>query len=94
MTERQKNMAKMLTVSGIVLAVIIIVALVYNIVSLVNLNIRKAEVDANVMHLEAVVEGNEAMIDYRGSDDYIERYARDYLNMMGRHDVAYVGTEE
>ena len=79
----------MLTVCGIVLAVIVVIALVYNIVTLANLNARKAEIERNMDDLRQVVVENQEMIEYRGSDDYIRRYARDYLNMMGRYDTAY-----
>lgn len=91
MTEKQKSIAKLLTVSGIVIAVIVIIALVYNIVSLVNLNTRKNEITAQVQQLTAVAEDNQQLIEYRGEADYIERYARDYLNMMGQYEVAYTG---
>lgn len=91
MTEKQKSIAKLLTVSGIVLAVIVIVALVYNIVTLVNLNTRKSEIQYQVTELTEIVAGNKQLIDYRSDADYIERYARDYLNMMGQFEIAFKG---
>lgn len=93
MTEQQKKLARLLTVSGIIIAVIVIIALVYNIVTLVNLNTRKAEVQERIEYLSAVAAENQELIEFRGQADYIERYARDYLNMMGQYEVAFRGYE-
>ena len=93
LTEKQKNIARLLTVSGIILAIIVIISLVYNVVTLVNLGDRKANLETEISRLGTVVENNDETIEYRSSDDYVERYAREYLNMIGENDVAYKGTE-
>ncbi len=89
MTEKQKKITAIITVTAIVLLLISVVALVYNLISLGVLEARKAELEARSAELQAFIEDNENEIEYKSTSDYIEKYARDYLNMKYEDEEVY-----
>ena len=82
---------KAITISAVVFLLLLIIALVINIVRLSTLNLKKAELTQKLDQIERQIQANDATIDYIGNDDYIDRYAREYLNMQGRDEQAFTG---
>lgn len=89
MTDKQKKITAIITVTGVCLLLISVIALIYNIVSLATLSARRAELEARSEQLQAVIDGNVSEIEYRSTREYIEKYARDYLNMKYEDEEVY-----
>ena len=78
-------------VAAVVLFVLLLVALITNLVRLAGSNSRKAELEAQLAALDRQIEENNSIIDYRQSEEYVDAYAREYLNMIGRDEEAFTG---
>ena len=85
------NLIKTLTVSAIVFIAVLFVALIINVVKLASLNNRKEELTQKLAQVESQIEQNNSLIDYVSTDEYIDRYAREYLNMTGKDEEAFTG---
>lgn len=72
-------------------AVLMIIALVINVISLSVATTRKNKLAAELSRLDAQIAANSQSIDYYGSDEYITDYAREYLNMHGKGEISFVG---
>lgn len=94
MTEKQKRIAKLFTVVGVILMLIAIVALVWNIVTLAVRNSHKSRLEETSRQLQAVIDGNEEDIDYKSSKEFVEKYARDYLNMKYPDETVYAPSND
>lgn len=81
MTKKQRQITTICTATGILLLLIAVIALVYNLISLAVLNGRRAELEQKSAELQRIIDGNEVEIEYRNTAEYIEKYAREYLNM-------------
>lgn len=91
----EKNkIVRIITVSAVIFIVLLLVALVMNLVTLTRLNNRKAELESKLTEIREQIEANNAEIDYISSDEYIDAYAREYLNMKGKDDEAFTGKEK
>ncbi len=88
---QKSSTIKIITIASIVLLVLLFIALVINIIKLSSLNNRKAELQLKLDQIERQIEENSDTIDYLGTDDYIDRYAREYLNMQGEGEEAFTG---
>lgn len=89
MTEKQKKIAMIVTITGVVLLLITLIALVYNLISIGVMSSERARLEAESANLQAVIAGNEEEIEYRDTWEYIEKYARDYLNMKFEDEEVY-----
>lgn len=84
---------RVITVSAVAFFVILLSALVINLVRLGNLNSRKEELSARLSSINSQIEQASGEIDYITTDEYIDQYAREYLNMQGADDEAFTGKE-
>lgn len=91
----EKNkIVRIITVSAVIFIVLLLIALVMNLVTLTRLNNRKAELENKLTEIREQIEANNAEIDYISSDEYIDAYAREYLNMKGKDEEAFTGKEK
>lgn len=91
----EKNkIVRIITVSTVIFIVLLLIALVMNLVTLTRLNNRKAELESKLTEIREQIEANNAEIDYISSDEYIDAYAREYLNMKGKDEEAFTGKEK
>ena len=91
----EKNkIVRIITVSAVIFIVLLFIALVMNLVTLTRLNNRKAELESKLTEIREQIEANNAEIDYISSDEYIDAYAREYLNMKGKDEEAFTGKEK
>ena len=88
---QKSSTIKIITIASIVLLVLLFIALVINVIKLSSLNNRKAELQTKLAEIERQIDENTDTIDYLGTDDYIDRYAREYLNMNGEGEEAFTG---
>lgn len=82
---------QMLVIAAVVFAVLLITALIVNLVKLGGVNARQKALEAELNRLDAQIAENREMLDYRRTDAYVDAYAREYLNMIGRDEEAFVG---
>ena len=71
--------------------VLLLVALIINIVKLSNVNAKKAELLAKIEQTQTMIEDNQSTLNYITSQEYIDQYAREYLNMIGKDEEAFTG---
>ena len=91
----EKNrIIRIITVSAVIFIALLLIALIMNLVTLTRLNNRKAELENKLTEIREQIEANNAEIDYISSDEYIDAYAREYLNMKGKDEEAFTGKEK
>ena len=82
-----KTVIKIIVASLAVLLILLIVALIVNLVKLSAANKRKADLAKQSAYLDTLINENGAMIDYCQTPEFIEDYARDYLDMIYRNEI-------
>jgi len=82
---------KIITVSLMLFIVLLLFAAVFNLVSLARVSSREARLLRDIDAAQARIAQNYYEIGYRQSDENIERYARELLNMQRRGETAFVG---
>lgn len=88
-TKRTKKIM-MLTVFGVLFLVLMLTALITNLVKMASLNSRKEALVEQLTEINQTIEDNQAAIDYRKTDEYVDAYAREYLGMIGRDELAFI----
>ena len=89
--EQKIRMQSVIVISAVIFLVLMIAALVINLVRLTSLNARKKELEALIVQADAAIAAADADISYRQSQEYIDWYAREYLNMQGEDDITFMG---
>lgn len=82
-----KTVVKIIVASLAVLLVLFIIALIVNLVRLSAVNKRKDELAAQSAQLDALIEENNELIAYCNSSEFVEDYARKYLDMVYRGEI-------
>lgn len=90
MTAKQRKIAVICTVTGVAVLLVALIALIYNLVSIGTLSSRRSELEAQSEQLAAAIEANENEFEYMQSSEYIEKYAREHLNMKYEDEEVYV----
>ena len=90
MTAKQRKIAVICTVTGVVVLLVALIALIHNLVSIGTLSSRRSELEAQSEQLAAAIEANENEFEYMQSSEYIEKYAREHLNMKYEDEEVYV----
>ncbi|MCL2061330.1 MAG: septum formation initiator family protein [Firmicutes bacterium] len=93
MTKRQKDVRvrNIIVSAAVIFALLLLIALFINIGSLVSKNRRAKRLDEELAFLNAQIESNFNEIEYRKTPEFIERYAREYLNMRKRGEISFSG---
>ena len=89
--EQKIRTQSVIVISAVIFLVLMIVALVINLVRLSSLRARERELAALIAQADAAITSNDADISYRRSQEYIDWYAREYLNMQGEDDITFMG---
>ena len=79
-----KTVIKIIVASLAVLLILLIVALIVNLSAA---NKRKADLAKQSAYLDTLINENGAMIDYCQTPEFIEDYAREYLDMIYRDEI-------
>ncbi len=82
-----KTVFKIIVVACSVFLVLAIIALIINLVRLSAVNSRKAELEAQSAYLDTLIDKNGDLIGYCETDEFIENYAREYLDMIYRDEI-------
>lgn len=78
---------KIIVVSLAILLVVLIVALIVNLVKLGAVNNRRDKLAEQSAMLDRVIDENGKVLDYCGSPEFVEDYARYYLDMVKRGEI-------
>lgn len=78
---------KIVVAACAVFLTLLIVALIINLVRLGAAKNRKAALEAQAAYLDTVIDENGRLIDYCGSPEFIESYAREYFDMVYRGEI-------
>ena len=84
---------KILTVSAVILIFLLAISLVINLVKLANASTTEAKLKAQLDELDKKIEQNDATISELESTEWLDRYAREHLNMKGRNEEAFTAKE-
>lgn len=92
MTQDIKNNKKvmLITVAAVLFLVLMLTALITNLVKMATLNSRKEALLTQLAEINQTIEENQAAIDYRKTDEYVDAYAREYLGMIGKDELAFI----
>lgn len=92
--EKSNNKAiiKLVGAALALLFVLLVIALIINIVRLGAANDRKEALEAQSAKLDRLIEKNDNMIEYCNSNEFVEEYAREYLDMVMRGETV-IGEE-
>ncbi len=88
-TDTNKTVFKIIVAACAVFLVLAVVALIINLVRLGAVNARKAELEAQSAYLDTLIDSNGKMISQCESDEFIENYAREYLDMVYRDEIIF-----
>lgn len=88
-----KKKMQIITVTAIIFIFILLVALVVNIVRLSAINKRREKLEAQLATIQTEISATQDQIGYITTDEYIDQYAREYLNMQGKDEEAFTGKE-
>ena len=84
--------AKIIGVSLALLFLLLVIALIVNLVKLGAVNDRKQSLAEQNARLEKLIESNDSMIEYCNSSEFVEEFAREYLDMIYRGETV-IGEE-
>lgn len=92
MTEavKRNKIIVMVTVFAVIFFVLLMSALITNLVKMAALNSRKEQLKAELERVQTQIEQSEEEINYRKTDEFVDAYAREYLGMIGKDEVAFV----
>lgn len=93
MSERVK-LLKIITVSAIIFLFLLVCSLIINLVQLAGVRAKEKQLQNKLTELSREISENQSTIDYLTSDEAIERYAREHLNMQNQNDKTFVGDDE
>lgn len=96
-TTKNNNNSSVARLVGVALALLfllLVIALIVNLVKLSAANDRKDALQAQSAKLDRLIEKNDNMIEYCSSTEFIEEYAREYLDMVYRGETVIGGKEE
>ena len=92
--ENRVRIMQIIVVAAVIFVLLLLTALIVNLVRLASTNTRKRALEAELNRLDALIAQNEETLDYRKPDEYIDAFAREYLNMIGRGEEAFVGKKK
>ncbi len=91
MKDKKIRTQSVIVISCVIFLVLMITALIINLVRLGSLRAREKELAQLIAQADATIAGNEAELTYRQSQEYIDWYAREYLNMQGEDEITFIG---
>ena len=91
--EKSNNKAviKLVGAALALLFVLLVIALIINLVRLGAANDRKEALQAQNARLQQLIDKNDDMIEYCNSNEFVEEYAREYLDMVQRGETVIGG---
>lgn len=82
-----RTVIKIIVSALAIVFVMLVVALIVNLVKLGAVNSRKEALAEQNAKLDAMLEQNEQMLDACNNSEFVEQYAREYLDMVYRNEI-------
>ncbi len=89
-SEKEYKKKMIITISCVIFAVLLLIALITTLVRFATISKRKSDLQAQLNALTQQIEQNEQSISYYSSDEYIERIAREYLDLQGKDEITFI----
>lgn len=89
-TRQLKKRDKIIIVSAIIFILLAFIALIYNVTVLVRANAHNRRLEQQSYELQRQIEENEREQDFRNSPEFIEDFARRYLEMHRRGESLFI----
>ncbi len=80
---------KIITVSAVVLIFLLVISFFMNLIKLINATSTEAKLKEQLILIDEQITQNSEQIATLESNEYLDWYAREYLNMKGRDDEAF-----
>lgn len=80
---------KIITVSAVVLIFLLVISFFMNLIKLINASSTEAKLKEQLALVDTQIAQNSEEITELESSEYLDWYAREYLNMKGRDDKAF-----
>ncbi|MBE5730708.1 MAG: hypothetical protein E7350_01995 [Clostridiales bacterium] len=84
---------KIVTAAAIVFMFLLVVSLIINIVKISNVTSTENKLREQIAEIDLKIEQNDGSIAQLSSNEYLDWYAREYLNMKGRDEDAFTFEE-
>ena len=94
MNNSKQKVIKIVTVSAILLIFLLVISLIINLVKLSNSKAREARLQKEIAELDQKIAQNDNTIDELKSFDWVDKYAREHLDMKGRDEQAFTPKDE
>lgn len=88
------KMIKIITVSAVIFIFLLIVSLIMNFVKISNMNATQDKLEAQIAEIDKKIALNDSEIAELSSSEYLDWYAREYLDMKGRDEKVFKFDEE
>jgi len=76
--------------SAVIFAMLLLIALIYNITALVSRNVRNNRLERELYAIIQLIEENDGHIAFRNSPEFIEDFARRYLEMRHPNESIFI----
>ena len=83
------KLVKIIAVAAVIFLSLIVASLVLNVIKLAGLNRREAELKNELYRLEQAMAENSETLEFMQTDDYVDQYAREYLNLIGKDELPF-----
>lgn len=91
-TAKNREKVKVIVVSACVaFAVLLVISLIVSLISLASASSRRTRLEQQLSELNIRLELGASDLEYYKSDEYIEKIAREYLDMKGKDEITFVG---
>ena len=80
---------KIITVASVIFIILMAISLIINVIKLSGLSRRKAELEGELAAINQAIEENNEALDFMSSDTYVDQYAREYLNLIGKDEKPF-----
>ncbi len=87
--DSKAKVIKIITVSAVILIFLLVISFFMNLVKLINASSTESKLKEQLTLLDAQIAENSDNIAELESNEYLDWYAREYLNMKGRDDEAF-----
>lgn len=94
MLKNKQQFVKILSVSLVLLNVLLVVSLSVNIIKGITLSSKKQRLENDLALLEQATQKNEQEIQFKQSQDYIDRFSREHLGLNNKNEEIYKGVEK
>lgn len=88
--DKKTEQRTIIIVACVIFAVLLLIAMIYNLVKLSATASKKNDLQNKLAKLETEIARLEKEIEEKSDTYYIDKYAREYLDMVGKDETVYI----